>query len=557
MRNELCLGQFCFFRLAATDPKFFGFAEYLAGLALMVLVWTVAEPRYRFRIRTAAIPLQGITFAVVSTVGVLTLLTDVWRAEQWYVPRGAVLTPALWQGVMGGALLLTFLVWTWFAFMRPPVFGFANASRFEAAVYYSVLRGIDTELSVVADELAASVPALVRMAPTKSEIHVSQKAGKKLSRASVSAHQIFLLFADPRFVRALVSSSPHTALSLFRCMADSKRYSPALSTFSVNFVEESISNKHSYLYHEAEGYDTGLIGYQKPLTSAMFGSYEMVEGLDRMLDADYRKSHRWDSEQLEAFTRVTLIVLHAYVTQVGIGTHSYVLYRAVSEIWGTQSSVSKLDGVEMSAWDDDTAAKLRVCVDFTKKAVEIVATVPVPSGRPIRERDKGNHRRDIYRLLATLCFELIFAASSVRAPRWTCWWIQHNTVWGELFNFNSLDSPAGKLIKHILRRMIYDEIREMDRFPNYKGAKLIGLLLNVLGRGSRPDRHDRDSLALQTANIRWVKRSFALLYATRPDIAAHCLVDGMTYDASRKRILFSGHGHLGDNKPRIQYLQLD
>lgn len=66
-----------------SEQEFFGFSEFLAGLALMGLAWTIADVRYRFRVRTAPIPLLGITFSVVAAVGVLTLLTDLWRAEQW------------------------------------------------------------------------------------------------------------------------------------------------------------------------------------------------------------------------------------------------------------------------------------------------------------------------------------------------------------------------------------------------------------------------------------------------------------------------------------------
>lgn len=128
--TQNCIAAVCFIPLDATAPKFFGFSEFLAGLALMVLAWTIADVRYRFRVRTAPIPLQGITFAVVAGVGVLTLLTDLWRAEQWLVPQGNLLTPASWQALLGGSFLLTFLTWTWFAFIRPPTYGRYNAERF-------------------------------------------------------------------------------------------------------------------------------------------------------------------------------------------------------------------------------------------------------------------------------------------------------------------------------------------------------------------------------------------------------------------------------------------
>jgi hypothetical protein len=39
MVAEQCYGFVCFIPLDTSGPKFFGFSEFLAGLALMVLAW--------------------------------------------------------------------------------------------------------------------------------------------------------------------------------------------------------------------------------------------------------------------------------------------------------------------------------------------------------------------------------------------------------------------------------------------------------------------------------------------------------------------------------------
>jgi len=70
---ELCAIRVSFVPLEATATRFFGFSEFLTGLALMVLAWTIADVRYRFRIQCAPIPLQRLTFTAVATIGTLTL----------------------------------------------------------------------------------------------------------------------------------------------------------------------------------------------------------------------------------------------------------------------------------------------------------------------------------------------------------------------------------------------------------------------------------------------------------------------------------------------------
>ena len=52
MALEHCIGPVCFFHLDPASPKIFGFAELLAGLALIVVAWTIADFRFKFRIAT-------------------------------------------------------------------------------------------------------------------------------------------------------------------------------------------------------------------------------------------------------------------------------------------------------------------------------------------------------------------------------------------------------------------------------------------------------------------------------------------------------------------------
>src|SRR5262245_44242091 len=128
----------------------------------MVLAWTTSDARYRFRVSVAPLPLRTITFAAVLSLGVLTLLTDLWRAEHWLVPQGNLITPSGWQALLGAAFLATFLTWAWFAFIRPPRFGRNNAKPYAEALYRIILRGSPSELSVIADEFAYSARQLIR-----------------------------------------------------------------------------------------------------------------------------------------------------------------------------------------------------------------------------------------------------------------------------------------------------------------------------------------------------------------------------------------------------------
>lgn len=540
---EQCIMRVRFVPLETSAPKIFGFSEFLAGLALMVLAWTIADVRYRFRIRSAPIPLQGLTFATVTAVGVLTLLTDLWRAQGWLVPKVSFFTPASWQAFLAGLYLLTFLTWTIFAFIRPAAFGKWNAKRYAETLFRVIVKGSPTELAVVADELMRSAKALVLYATPRGESQrfLPNPARKKREPSKIEAYanDILSLIADRRFCRAIVESSPGTAWAFFGEMGGQKKYVVQIQTFASNIVSEALENKGSFLYHETAGYESGLIGNYKPICQAIFSNYEMVETIGTVLDTDFRNRSRWDSDQWEAYCNVVLLTLGDYVGRGSRG-HSYVLYRALKDIGNALVDLYRLNGVESSSWNDDLLVRLRVVVEFIKEAVGILEKKDVPADLGRRSKGKKlHHSEDIYDQIANLIFEVIFAASAVTSPRDQCWWVQHNALWGELFNFGHLNGQAGNVVKSRVYRLLYNDIVEMKRlpFPNFKGARILGFCLNVMGLERRKDDSFKDSRALHRAILVWTRKNFAWLYNDNPRVGEACLVDGLTYDAAGHRIV--------------------
>lgn len=527
-------------------PGIFSFAEFLAALALMVLAWTIADFRYRFRIRIAPIPLRGITFFVVGGVGTLTLATDLWIAEQWPVPRGNLISTAVWQAVLGGCFFVTFLMWAWFAFIKPPRFGPANAERFGYAVYFAVLKGDPSELAVVADEFTSSAANVVHYAAPKH-----RNSETRIRRVDAYAQDLLLLISDPRFCRAVIAKSPGTALAVFREMETQSKYDVPVGTFGQNLISEAMTNRDSFLFHETEGYRTGLMGYLKPLSQTIFGNYRIVESAGTLLDPWH--DSKWDAAQWAAFSRIALLALKGYISH-GQGQHSSVLYRAFGYIENSPHDLYKLNGLEGSSWEDDARQRLAVAVDFLKEAVAELDQAPRQYA-PKRVRDRHSSRRTIHDRIADAIFEIIVKASSVKSPRTLAWMVQHNDVWGEFFNFSSLSGPAGKIIKFKVRRRIYDAILELEKFGNYQSAYLLGLCLNVMGLSLREHGHDLDTRALHRVVLKWTQEHFLELHARDPWVAEACLLDGLTLDETNRRLAReSGLGRRPS--PSIAFLDL-
>lgn len=559
MAIEQCLWKICFVPLNDGGQKFFGFSEFLTGLALMVIAWTIADTRYRFRVQTAPIPLLRITFSIMATVGVMTLLTDLWRSEHWLVPKGDILTPGIWQAFLGALFLLTFFIWLWFACIRPPIYGRCNANRFLQVLYYYILKGSREELAVIADELTRSTDSIIFYATNERETKNYRPSPKKeqkptLPKVEGNANGLLQLIADKRLCRAIVQSSQITALGIFQAMLEMKKYDVPVKVFAKNVVTEALTNKDSFLYHETEGYDSGLIGYHKPLSQVMFANYEMVEAIGRMFDPDYSNRSGWDADQWKAYCRVVLMTFQDYV-QNEVSNHSVVLYRAIDHIKDATSDLYKLNESISNSSDNDAQHRLRVVMSFVKDMIKILDEKGVPNYVRLRVRETNGHPREtFYDHIASMIFEIIFNASAVKSPRWECWSIQHNAVWFELFNFDH--SLAGKVIKFKLRRLLYDEIIRMKDFPNFKGAKILGFCLNVMGFTVIKENNREDSRALQKAMLSWIRKNYIWLHEYNPRIAEACLVDGITYDANNRRLVRTSTNEL-EREPKYFYFNLD
>ncbi|MFM0060982.1 hypothetical protein PQR64_35750 [Paraburkholderia phytofirmans] len=552
MTGHQCLGFVCFVSLSPNDPKFFGFAEYLASLALMVLAWTTADVRYQFRVRTAPVPLIPIAYGVVAGVGALTLLTDLWRAAGWLVPNGHLLTPEIWQALLGLCFLATFLVWAWFAFVCPQKYGRSNYRRYGSALYRIVLKGAPSELAIIADEMTKSIPSLIRYA-TEFDRHDRDQVDRR-TPVSACADDLLLLIADKRFCRAVVESSPDTALALFQAIAKTSKYRVQVGTFARNLVSVALANPDSFLFHEGEGYETGFLGYYKPLTQAIFGNYHMVEAIDTPLDA--HPEYSAPASQWKAYCRVAQMTFSDYVKD-GSDQHSFILFRALGFIKSATMDLYVLDKSTSSLLGSNEYEKLRTTMSFVESAIAALDGHGVPAHlkRRVRENDPPM-QTTFYDHLAEMIFEVIFHASHVQAPASLCWSIQHNCVWGELFNFNRLNTPAGKVIKFKLRRLLYDEIVRMEKFENFKGAKILAFCLNVMGISTKPASNDRDSWPLKKAVLSWTKRSFSALYANNSRVGQTCLVDSITYDEQNCRLVKT-YPLFIDPEPRRDYFDLD
>lgn len=146
-----------------TTASLFGFKDFIAALALLIIIYTISDIRYRFRLSVAPTPLFGISYALIGLIGFGALATDIWISEKWLVPSSLV-TTAIWQGTLAALFLGLVITWVHYAFIKPPIFGRNNYQKYAQELYRIVLKGSEAELPIIAHELASSAKSLVTLA---------------------------------------------------------------------------------------------------------------------------------------------------------------------------------------------------------------------------------------------------------------------------------------------------------------------------------------------------------------------------------------------------------
>ena len=565
MTIEKCLMDFCI-ELAPIDasaPKFFGFSEFLTSLALMALAWTTTDVRYRFRIECAPIPLKGITFGVVVIVGMLTLLTDLWRAEQWLAPTNTPLTVGSWQAIMGGALLLTFLSWAWFAFIRPATYGKWNAERFTQALCLHIFKGSPEELSIIADEITQSAYNIIQN--TTDECWTLNDKETKIKEVQFHANKILSIISDKRMCRAITNSSPMTARIIFQAISETNKYNNEIFVFTKNIISESINNENSFIYHEDNRYESGFTGDQKPLSNSIFSNFDLMERMRGFIQPNSSSEHDWKNKQWKAYLRAVSIILENYRPEEH-NKHPQSLTIALEDIRSATSGIYKLNSNPDVSYRNEDIERINLVVGFIGHTVSILNEKKIPNGIKIRVRNKSNPNlpissidRSIYDEVAKSMFNIFTDISHVTDSGWKK--ITEPIIERLLMSFsNPTENRPEQIIQSKFRRLLYNEISSIisDKRPNQpkRPAHVLNLYLAITGIKLIKYKKNTGHAILQKAILAWLKRNYDLIYKSNREIAELCLGKNTVYDNNQHKIIreytsWSGTGKVYD------YLDID
>lgn len=528
-----CIGEICFFALNPNGTKIFGFSEYISALALIVLAWTTVDYRYRLHVQTSAINVRLLAFYGVGCIGLLTLATDLWRASGWFVPEIGIVTPELWQAILGIAFLAVFLTWTSIAFLKPPTFNSRNATRFIDIIYREVKQGDQSQIAQMADAMARSASSIVQMSYQFSKHRADPSQAEKYE----PGHQALELIADPRICNVIVTRAPALLDSLFQELKTSPHNSRGTYTLARNVLNAAIMEEASFLHHEVANWQHGPAAASQPITSRIFGNIRLLDEIPGVFSLG--STLHWKATHWQAYLRAAGQAIHGYVGEVeqGMLRPSTTIVNIFNELRDAPAALgtSRKSGLESDA---EFALVLSELVRFVKEVATRLGSSKVA---PVRWNALDHHYNPV-QLIAELSYKILLASSYVRSSANTAWHFQKHIAWSGIFESLRSEPHHTYILENreLVARMIWMSVRELDYSPNYVGAQMLGLCVNV---GLVRDKRwvpASDKVSAQEALARlvtyWTRRRFASLYRYHPSLAVVGFAEGINYN-KRKRLI--------------------
>lgn len=514
---------------------------FLGLLAFSVAVFTLSGPKFQIRQSTAILPFRPLFFWVLIIAGAITFGLQALALLDFQFPEQ--FNPSLINLIVAGILAILIVYWMKICFIGPPRFTRLTARRYFDQTFSYVANGSRDELLALARELFREIPEIIKRCPKYERFPLPGKTRQKPSETEKYAHNLLLLLSDTRFCDVVVDELPAFPAHVVQQMIRLRRYDVPAHLIVRRMVIAFLSKPKSALFVENEWLGQGYIGESKPITNAIFYNWHKVEqfegGVESPLDLDYPYAASWDTETWRVYFGMARAYAQGLAKSKSGSASARGVYHVIETTKRAYEQIGRLEKYESlhdphnPYWHANEAN--RFINDLVKIFSEADDYVYFDRGS---DYDYGD---DLASKLAKLTCEALYHASEVNTVEFRMWDVQHNLVWTMLERHPGKDTEIQRMARRKLRRMIWDEVKRMDDFPNYKGARYIRFCLNVLGfyeqSVHRKDPLGRDAWPLTKCISAWIARRYSELVESHPPIAEFMLPANITYDKKKNRLI--------------------
>lgn len=553
----------CFVEASSENKTAFdiGLAELLTAIAILLVAYNTVDERYKFRIAISNIPIPKILFGMLLLTVAAVIAVPLWFEFKLPIPI-IFNNPLYFEIAVLVLLLFPIIYWLYVAFINPPIFSTRNALKFANRLFHTISSGDERQIVALAYEVGNSAEEIVKTAKAYNRVQDFKNGGfTNISPQETKvANEIILMLGDRRFCKAVVASAPGVAADLFHYVAKNGLGEIPFSQFSTNVSTEFFANKNSAIYHEDEGYFSGLIGYEKPISRDLFGHVSLVEGLASQggspFVGSFIVSSQWDATSFQAYNRVVKIYFQQYFQSDYYRNHSYAVNQIISDYEHICLDAHEINNMDDGYYHSLQYHKIKIVVNFINDILEILEDKKIYASNKSPDTNKANPNADIYDQLARLTTELMFQVGTVQTKDFKGWAVQHNLFWSGLVKgFDT--TRARKVFVSRLQRSVLRELSDMHDHMNFKNARILGLCLNVLGLDeTKGINRTKTYRAFKKLILKKTKAHYLNIYYQQPKVAEACLSGTISFDANTECLIKTYSEDLSGNAAK-EILQLN
>jgi len=520
----------------------FGIGEFLTAVAVFAVAYTMADEKYKFRLAVSAIPIHKIFFAATILTGLGLIGLPFWFQSGLPTPS-AVNNQAFFEAFFAAIVIGLIALWTYVAFINPPVFSKSNSIRFAQRVFQAISDGNETELTAAIFEVGRSVAPIFQNASKRVKVYDHAHGGIESTKTITAeiAHDLVLLLGDRRVCHLVALKMPWVATTIFREVGNHRTDIP-IEQFARNVAAELFSETNSAVHHEDDGYRSGLIGYLKPVSSSLFGNSRLIDSLagngGSPIDPLWLNTRSWSARSWIAYNKAVLLYLKDRLRRHRSLEINTAIFQIQSAYEHACTDLYRINSMAEEAYGSALEyQRLGEVVDFIGRALDLIEESGVRTRRRISVLEGTYVRdKDLIDVLAEIAKSLVVQSGSVATSDFRSWNVQHNMIWSELMRDYEA-SYTRNLFKARLSRLLWAEIRSMEKLPNYVNARILGVCMNIMGfRLDHAVFRPRETRALKRAIIGWCRQNFLKLWNEHPEMARACILGNVTFDYKKRTI---------------------
>ena len=286
----------------------------------------------------------------------------------------------------------------------------------------------------------------------------------------------------------------------------------------------------------------------------------MSDAIETTLCPNITDVYNWDTDQWQIYFRIVLVTLNSYNPQEH-GIYSEILKNALDYAKRSTRESYIINTTPDISYNNDYAKRIITAINFTREFIKKINEKEVPENiriKIIREdlplEEQLIVKESIYDHVASLMFGIVIDISQITNPAWEEH-ISHSLI-PILVNHDFQATGTEKIIQAKFRRMIYNDIKSMEKTPNQRAAREIRLVLNTTGLEIIKNKRKHGSSILQKAVLGWLKRNYDWVYRNNREIAKICLGKNTVYDNINNRIVRKYASPSGAGKEYV-YLNVD